>query len=406
MPTKYGRSPWIDRFPKSRVPSHPALRGRLDADVVIVGGGLTGCATAYAFAAAGVKVALLEAGQIGRGSAGGSTGWIADDPGASFLAVERAVGLRAARRAWQAWRRAAMDFAALVRRLDLRCQLQPRATIHVAMTVEQAARLKREHKTRRDAGLDAALLNARAVAGETGIGAVAGLRSRDGATLDPHRAALGLAVAAIERGAHVFGRSPAKRIAFHPKFVDVETAGGAVRADRVVVATGIPTPLFKPLVRHFSLGSTYFALTGTVPAKVRHGLGRRTAVVHDSAVPSHIIRWVGDEQLLVAGADSNPPPVRLHERMVIQRTGQLMYELSTIYPEISGILPAYGWEAPCARTAHGLPFIGPHRNYPRHLFAFGDTSHSVTGAYLASRILLRHYLDDIDSADEAFGFAR
>ena len=49
-------------------------------------------------------------------------------------------------------------------------------------------------------------------------------------------------------------------------------------------------------------------------------------------------------------------------------------------------------------------YIGPHRNYPRHLFAFGDASHGVTGAYLASRILLRHCLDERDAADNLFGF--
>src|SRR5204862_6447247 len=102
--TKYGRSPWIDRFPKSRVPSYPRFRGPLDVDVAIVGGGLTGCATAYSFAAAGLKVALLEADRIGRGSSGRAAGWIADDPGIPFLALERVVGMRSARRAWTAWR--------------------------------------------------------------------------------------------------------------------------------------------------------------------------------------------------------------------------------------------------------------------------------------------------------------
>ena len=33
---------------------------------------------------------------------------------------------------------------------------------------------------------------------------------------------------------------------------------------------------------------------------------------------------------------------------------------------------AFGWDARYARTADGLPVIGPHRNYPFHLFAFGD----------------------------------
>jgi len=58
----------LDRFPRSRRPSYPRHRGHLDIDVVVVGGGLTGCMTAYAFAAAGVQVALLEAGRIGGGA--------------------------------------------------------------------------------------------------------------------------------------------------------------------------------------------------------------------------------------------------------------------------------------------------------------------------------------------------
>ena len=106
------------------------------------------------------------------------------------------------------------------------------------------------------------------------------------------------------------------------------------------------------------------------------------------------------------GADMESPPPRLRQRVVVQRTGQLMYELSTLYPDISGILPEYGWDAGYARTSDGLPYIGPHRNFPRHLFAFGDASHSVTGAYLASRILLRHYLGEPDPADETFEFTR
>jgi glycine/D-amino acid oxidase-like deaminating enzyme len=83
-----------------------------------------------------------------------------------------------------------------------------------------------------------------------------------------------------------------------------------------------------------------------------------------------------------------------------------MYELSTIYPDISGLQAAYGWSANYALTGEALPYIGPHRNFPHHLFAFGNSGHDVTAAYLASRILLRHCLDDPDSADDAFGFNR
>ncbi len=402
--TKYGQSLWVDVFPRSRVPAYPRHRGHLDADVVIVGGGLTGCATAYACAAAGVKAVLIEAARIGRGSTGSSAGWIADDPGASFVEVEKAIGLRAARSAWQVWRRAALDFGTLIRRLELKCDFEPRGALLVAATPEQRARLERELKARRSAGLPGSLVNARRIEPEVGIVGAPGLSSRDGATIDPYRAALGLAGAAADRGARLFEGSPAKRITFGRRSVDVTTAGGTLRAGRVVIATGTPTPLFASLARHFWYRTSFLVLTDRVPGKVRPRLGRRAMIVRDSATPPHVIRWVDDTRLLVAGADGDRVPPRLRDKVIVQRTGQLMYELSTIYPDISGILPAYGWDAPYGRTADGLPLIGPHRNFPRHLFAFGDSSQSVTGAYLASRILLRYCLDRLEPADEVFGF--
>src|SRR5262249_51294566 len=159
--TKYGRSPWLDGFPKSRIPKYPRYTGATQTAAVIVGGGLTGCATAYAFAAAGVKPILLEGDQIGRGATASAAGWVAGHPGVLFGELEKAHGRRAARRAWQAWHRAALDFAALLRRLEIKCHLQECGSVTVAARPDELARLKRDQKSRRDAGVDAPSLNAR-----------------------------------------------------------------------------------------------------------------------------------------------------------------------------------------------------------------------------------------------------
>jgi glycine/D-amino acid oxidase-like deaminating enzyme len=405
--TRHGRSYWLDNFPNSRIPSYPRHRGVTPTEVVIIGGGLTGCASAYAFASAGAKVILLEADQIGRGTTALSSGWLSQDPGVPFGDLEKAIGLRFARHAWQAWRRAALDFAALLRRLEIKCYLEERGSVTVALTPEQMVRLKRDQKSRREAGVDAPMLTARTIKAEFGLDGMAGLRSKEGATIDPYRACVGLAAAAVERGAQLFERSPVRKITFGRKTADVFTAGGSMRVKRIIVATGVPTvSLFKSLRRHFWFHTTYLALTEAVPAKIRQQLGKRASIVRDSAHPPHIVRWVNDERLMVTGADSETCPPRQQDKVLVQKTGQLMYELSTLYPDISGIQPEYGWSADYARTAEGLPYIGAHRNFPHHLFAFGDSSHSVTGAYLASRILLREHFDEMDRGDAAFGFHR
>jgi len=344
--TKYGRSPWVDQFPKSRVPSYPRHRPPLDIDVAVIGGGVTGCVTAYAFAAAGVKVALFEAERVGHGASGASVGWISPEPRPPFGEAEKALGRRAARHVWQSWRRASLDFAALIRRLDIKCYLEASTALQVAATPDHATVLRREQKTRKEAGVDTSAVNARVIGEETGLSAAAGLRSREAATLDPYRLTVGLAAAAAERGAHIFEQTPVTRITFTRKSADIYTSAGPTRVSKIVVATGFPTALFRSLQRHFWFHTAYLALTDPVPGKIRNGLGMRCAVVRDWAAPPHTVRWVGGERLLVAGADGEEMPARGLDKTVVQRTGQLMYELSTMYPDISGIQPAYGWASP------------------------------------------------------------
>ena len=223
--------------------------------------------------------------------------------------------------------------------------------------------------------------------------------------LDPYRASIGLAAAAAARGAKIFERSAVRKITFGRRNADVTTTGGSIRTARVIVATGMPGMLFKSLRRHFWFRTNYVTMTARVPAKIRQQLGDRGAVLRDLSEPSHVVRWADDDRMIVAGADAQTPD-RQTDRTTVQRTGQLMYELSTLYPDISGIQPEYGWEIPYARTSDGLPYIGPHRNFPHHLFAFGDSSQTVTGAYLASRMLLRHHLDELEPADRHFSFTR
>ena len=404
--TRYGKSPWLDRCPPSRVPTYGRQRGPLTTDVLIIGGGLAGCAAAYAFAAAGVQVTLVEADRIGGGITAAAGGWLSSEPGVSFVDLERERGVRAARQAFQAWRKAAVDFAALLRKLHISCGLDAAPMVTVAATPEQAARLKKEQQARRAAGVETPVVAARAVRDALGVDAPFAIRDSAASVVDPYRAALGLAQAAAARGATIYERTAARRVTFNRKIADVFTAAGAIRARRVVVATGVPTTLYRQLQRHFWFRSSYLVLTERVPASVRKTLGRREQVLRDSSEPRHVVRWVDDERLLVSGADLQDPPERQRERIAVQRTGQLMYELSTIYPEISGLQAEYGWDAPYARSGDGLPYFGPHRNLPHHLFAWGDASGSVTGAYLASRILLRYHLDEPDAADEPFAFTR
>ena len=405
MQTRYGQSPWIAAATRGARTVSARLRGELDVDVAIIGGGLTGVATALACATAGLKPVVLEADTVGHGWTGHSGGLLLPDPGPLFLDVSRAHGLRAAKLVFSAWRRAALDAASQLRRLGIRCGLEPRDSVLVAPGNEEKE-LRREYVAREAAGVSVAWMTRRQVTAVTPLDVPAAMRSRDAFVFNPYMACVGVAKAATQRGATIFERSAVKKVRPGRRHVEVLTGDGMVRARTVVVATGRPTAEFRPLQRHFKSRETYLSLSAPMPAAMRKAVGDRTVTARDIAGTGRRVVWTGDGRLLVTGADQDEPPARQRADVLRQRTGQLMYEALMMYPSISGLSVDFGWSTTHGATADGLMYIGAHRNYPRHLFALGGPGDSATGAFLAARVLVRALQDAPEESDAAFGWTR
>lgn len=405
MKTRYGLSPWIDSFPDTRRPSFEPFRGDKTTDVVIVGGGLTGCATAQALAAAGRKPLLLEAARIGQGSGGRSTGLLLSEPGVPFRDLVQRHGLRSTRIVLDAWRKAAVDAAALLRRAGVRCDAMPVDSL-VAASYETERQLRRDFDARQTAGVEGAWLDPKKLQQRARADAAGAMRGRGGHVLDPYKACTGLARAAVKNRARIHEKSPVEKIEFSANDVRVTLRSGTITAAVVIVTTGSATTLFKPLRRHFQRRERYAVFTEPVPAAVRKQLFADDLVLRLERASALQLRWTADHRLVVSGADQDETAAARRQQVLVQRTGQLMYELLTTYPVISGLRPEFGWDVPYGDTTDGLPYIGAHRNYPRHLFALGGNGHSVTDAFLAARLLTRAVLEKPEKNDQVFGWTR
>lgn len=403
--TSYGVRYWLDRFPASRLPSYPRQRGKLDVDVAIVGGGATGCVTAYAFATAGIDVALLEAARLAQTETPSGTGIVLHEPETDLQKLAGMHGLRVGRQMYEGARRGSLEYLAAIRRLRIDCGLQPGDAIHLTPTPGDDSRLRKEYSVRREGGVEVAAVTGMQLFRQTGFNGF-GIRTRGAASVDPYRATLGFARAAAARGVKIFERSPATRIRILRRGVEINTRAGVVTASTVVLATGYPTDDYKPLRRRFTRYQSYAVLTPELPADIRREIVFQSGILRDTASPDHWMRWVQGNRILFSGADQPSVPERARERAIVQRTGQLMYELSLLFPAISGVTPEYGWDAGYARSADSVPYFGPHRNYPRQLFAFGSGPGGLGLSFLAARILLRQYLGKPEKSDEAFSFTR
>ena len=402
--TRYGTSFWVDRFPTSRRPSYPRHRGTLQTEIAIVGGGALGCATAYVLAAAGIDVALFEQGRIAHAQAGRATGIVVHEPEPLFDKLARQHGVRDARHIFQTLRRGSLEYVSALKRLRIECGLQIRDAIHFSSSHDGIQELQKEYNARREAGLDVASLKGTPLVRRIGANGF-GIITHGNASLDPYRATIGFARAAAARGARIFEQSAVTRIRPRRRTVDIKTESGIVTASKVVVATGYPIDDFKPLRRRFVRNDVYAVLTPELPAVIRREMMSPDLILRDAAAPDHWMHWIGN-RVLFAGADQPGVADRARERALVQRTGQLMYELSVMRPAISGLMPEYSWDVESSRTIDGVPYYGPHRNYPHHYFAFSGGMGGLGLSFAAARIILRHYQGTPDKGDEPLSFTR
>jgi glycine/D-amino acid oxidase-like deaminating enzyme len=399
-----GRTIWLGRTkPATR---YPILRGQHETEVAIVGGGMTGAMLAESFTRHGARVAVIEGDRVGHGSTAASTALLLQEPDYDLGDLSGKYGSRAAKRIWTLSRDAARDFVRTIERLEISCDLSRRDSLYYTLDEDRARTLQRELKHRHKAGLGGAWLDRSALVRSSGIDGAGAIRTRGNAQLNPLKACVGFVNAAARRGAEIFERSTINRIRQIEGGVRLYSSRGTLDAKHVVIATGYATRYFRPLVGRFRMRRTYVLATNPIglPARRRLGLGR--VMLWDTERPYHYVRWTPDNRLLLGGADRPVKPGARRAAQFAEATETLREYFLDLFPDLADAGIDTAWEGLFAMTPDGLPYIGPHRRYPRHLFALGYGGNGMTFAALAARILVEHWRG-VRSADHAlFAFNR
>jgi glycine/D-amino acid oxidase-like deaminating enzyme len=183
--------------------------------------------------------------------------------------------------------------------------------------------------------------------------------------------------------------------------------GGRLSAQRAIVATGYATPVFAPLAGRFRMMHTYVLATRPLRAHERRAVGLGELLLWDTRRPYHYARWTKDRRLLLGGSDRPLLPPSRRQRAFASSRRRLREYYETLLPALQGIDIEYAWEGLFARTPDGLPYIGTHRRYPRHLFALGYGGNGMTFGFVAARLLLDAFLNGGNQDDlRLFRFGR
>lgn len=368
----------------SPAPDCPALSGAQEADVAVIGGGLSGISTALHLAKRGVRVAVLEAHRPGWGASGRNGGQV--NPGLKLSPdeVERHFGPEFGPKLVDcAWNAPDLVFD-LVREYGLSCDAAQGGTLRAATGRSQIAPLRDLLAQCERRGWPVTWLDAAAMRARTGTGRyLAGMDDARGGQVDPLAFTLGLAGAAVREGARLFGDSPVTAIERAGEGWRLRAPGGTLSCGRIVIATnGYSGPLFPALRR--SVVPVYSAIVASapLPPATRERILAGREVVYELGRITAYYRVDGKGRLLMGGRSFSRPASG------VKPFRSLIAHARRTWPGLADIAWTHGWNGQIAMTRDHLPHW--HEPAPGLFAMLGYNGRGVAMATLAGREMARY----------------
>ena len=399
----------MDNFTK--LPSHPAslwrqpqssgdftpLNEDISADVTVIGAGITGITTAYLLAKEGLKVALLEAGEVIGGTTGFTTAKISSQHGLIYQELIKQHGKDKARLYYEANQEGISFIQDCINDLQIDCDFHTLPSFIYSTNKEMEQKVEDEANAYLQLGIDGGFAHKEDLSLLYSI--KNGVMMRNQAQFHPVKYLNGLIQAFTKLGGQVFEHTRALDINNDPTAVKTDR-GFEVKSKYIVVSTHYPFSDTKGLLfSRLHIERSYALAAKTDAGNIPDGM------YLSADEPTRSIRWAtgpDGEKLLLLGGEGHP-------------TGQNDRDTSTHYENLVKFGSRYfditdvpfHWSSQDIFSLDSLPYIGPIQTGTENvLVATAYAKWGMTNGTIAASILKDHILDKENPYKDLFHPAR
>ncbi|OJT53048.1 NAD(P)/FAD-dependent oxidoreductase [Pseudomonas moraviensis] len=374
---------------------YPTLQGRHKVDVVIIGGGFTGVATAVELAEKGLKVAIVESHKIGWGATGRNggqvTGSLSGD-GAMRKQMRQKLGDDVDDFIWHLRWRGHEIIRERVEKYAIQCDLK-HGHLHAAYKPSHMVDLRKDYDeaVRRGLGDEVSLLDRSQVRdllqSELYHGAIKNTRNMH---LHPLNLCIGEARAAESLGALIFENSEVLEI-INGDTPGVRTAHGQIDANQVMLAGDVYHKLEPGQLK----GKIFPAMGGIVTTAPLGDLAKQInpedLAVYDCRFVLDYYRLTADGRLLFGGganySGKDSRDIAAELRPCIERT----------FPALKGVPIDYQWSCAMGIVINRIPQLGKLSD--NVWYCQGYSGHGIATTHIMGEIMSRAITGQMEQFD-------
>lgn len=353
--------------------NYPSLKGKVETDIIIIGGGIAGINAAYFLKRQGLKVVILEATYIASGTSGNTTAKVTSQHELKYFYLKNYFGKEKTQIYADSNQWAITELKKIITKEKIDCDFHNIPAYNYARTKKDLEEVKKEVETAKELNLPASFVNQVDSLPFKILGAI---RFDEQGYFHPRKFLLSLANKINRDGNYIFEKTQALDIKEKKGSCEIIIDRGKIKAKYAIVATNLP---FYDKNEHFSKlrQMRSYVLGVKIDNKMPQGtfIGPRP---EDLSFRPHEID--GNQWLLIGGADhpaeKNIDAFRKYHEL--ERMASKLFDIKSIN---------FWWAAQDTMPLDKVPYIGFMPQSKRILVTTGFGEWGMTTSFVSAKLL-------------------
>ena len=372
------------------------LTRQIEADIAIIGGGITGLSSAYHLKQRypEKQIVLIEGQAVGFGASGRNSGFISQEYHGWYERFERK-GAAAVEPYARYAERGYQLLVQTIREQAIACDLQERGALLLAKNTAETRSLEEHERAYRQTGRSVELWKGAELASRIQTDFYpAGLFLPHWSLLHPGKLMRGLKAAVERLGVAVYEQTPVQRI-HQGSSVTLDCGSGQVRTTTVILATNAYTPKLGFLQSILMPLHLFVVVTQPLEeAEVEQG-GWNAVPGRFELDRTHTIRLTPDGRLLIRGGARYYYDNGITYKDAPQAYQSLCQRLRLRYPRLKEATAAYTWGGMMALTRAFTPLFGRMGKENNILYSVGYNGFGLVNGFYGGKLLCDLYSGDL-----------
>ena len=400
---------WIESSKEERK-EYPKLKENIEADITIIGGGLTGLTTAYYLTKKGIKnVVVVEKDKICNHTSGNTTAKITSQHGLFYNYLLQSVGKKQARQYLYANEKAIQNIANIIEEEDIKCDFEWQEAYVFAQSKEGLEKIKKEQEALEYIGFENSKIEENIELpikekenqdkehlhiNKKVLGA---LKFKNQAQFNPALYSIGLAKKIEERKGKIYENSKVISIKKEENEYEIQTEGGSIKSKILVIATHYPIVNFPGFYFLKMYQETSYVIGIETKEKIFDGMYINA---EEPTISLRTAQYENKEIVLIGGM-KHKTGSKIDLKNSYKRLEEVANEL---YP---GCKVLYRWNTEDCVSLDKIPYIGEFSNLWKNSYvATGFKKWGMTTSNVAANIIVDKILEKENAYEEVFDSKR